>query len=820
MSYTVAQIAVENTAYSFDMLYSYAVPESLVDEIKVGCRVIVSFGFGKSNKRQGIVFSLIQQDDISRLKEVKAVLDKAPLLNNEALAIAQRLHSRAFCTYYDAAKVQLPTGIDLKIKTQYVSVGAMLNESVHLSEKEKEIYDYLEVKREYVDRDSLISTFSLDSKAKILDEMAEKGFLSRNYDTVKRVGDAMTRMVRLTADPDDPDNNFKNLTSKQKSVIDLLSDISGASVKEVCYFTGVTEAVVKNLATKGMVEIFNVETYRKPKVKFESKSTSENIVLTDEQQRAFDNLKEKYENGGGCSLLYGVTGSGKTSVYIKLIDEILPSKRGIIVMVPEISLTPALFSTFSKRYGDKVAIFHSGLSVGERYDEWKRVKNGDAQIAVGTRSAVFAPFDDIGLIIMDEEQEHTYKSEQNPKFHARDVAKFRAAYNKALLVLASATPSIESYSLAKKGRYSLERLNKRYGNAVLPKVTVVDMKKERKAGNKYSISSYLLEELEKNLNEGYQSIVLINRRGYNTFASCDECGKVRVCPSCSVSLSYHSDNGRLMCHYCGYSEIMDKKCPECGKSAVRFSGSGTQRIEDELKELLPNARVVRMDTDSTLSRYAHEDKLNAFSKGEYDILLGTQMVAKGLDFEKVTLVGVLSADQELNGDDYLSSERAFDLLTQVVGRAGRGDAKGRAVIQTLTPESSIINMAQRQDYDAFYDNEIYIRKMMVYPPYCDICSIIFTCDDEMKALAAARGFIYGIKVGVEEKYPDQKLIVLGPLPPRVFKLGGKYRYRIIIKCHNESRFRDMISDLLILFSKNKDNKDVSVSIDINPENLA
>lgn len=819
MSYTVAQIAVENTAYSFDMLYSYTVPNGLIDEIEVGCRVIVPFGFGKNNKRQGIVFSFSEEDDVTRLKEVKAVLDKAPLLNNEAIMIAKRLHDKTFCTYYDAAKVQLPTGIDLKIKTKYVSVGAMKDKSDILSEIEKKIYDYLEEKCEYADRDELISVFRLDSKAKILDEMTEKGYLLRNYDTVKRVGDATARMVRLAMSKEDIENDFKNLTSKQKSVVDLLCDIGGASVKEVCYFTGVTEAVVKNLASKGITEIFTVETYRKPKVKLETKKLDESITLTAEQQTAFDGLKEKYLNGGGCSLLYGVTGSGKTSVYIKLIDEILPSKRGIIVMVPEISLTPALFSTFSRRYGDKVAVFHSGLSVGERYDEWKRVKNGDAQIAVGTRSAVFAPFDDIGLIIMDEEQEHTYKSEQSPRFHARDVAKFRAAYNKALLVLASATPSIESFSLAKKGRYSLETITKRYGNAVLPRVIVVDMKKELKSGNKYSISSFLLEELEKNLNDGYQSILLINRRGYNTFASCDECGKVRVCPSCSVSLSYHSDNGRLMCHYCGYSEIMDKKCPECGKSSVRFSGSGTQKIEDELKELLPNARVVRMDTDSTLSRYAHEDKLNAFSKGEYDILLGTQMVAKGLDFEKVTLVGVLSADQELNGDDYMSSERAFDLLTQVVGRAGRGDTKGRAVIQTLTPESSIINMAQRQDYTAFYENEIYIRKMMVYPPYCDICSIVFTCDNELKALAAARSFIYGIKVGIEEKYNDQKLIVLGPMSPRVFKLGGKYRYRIIIKCHNNDSFRRMISDLLILFSKNKENKDVSVSIDINPESL-
>lgn len=820
MSYTVAHIAVENTAYSFDMLYSYAVPQRLLNDVKVGCRVIIPFGFGKNNNRQGIVFSITEEDDIARLKEIKAVSDKTPLLNNEALLLAEWLHKKTFCTYYDGAKVQLPTGIDLKIKIKYVSVGAKSDEADSLSEKEKAIYDYLEEKQEYAEKDELVSVFELNDKGKILDSMADKGFLIRNYDTVRRIGDATAKMVRLLMSKDEVNVKFMTLTSKQNSVVDLLNDIGAGSVKEVCYFTGVTNAVIKNLVAKGIAEVFDVETYRKPKIKLEAKKIDDEIILTDEQQAAFDNLMKKYNDGGGCSLLYGVTGSGKTSVYIKLIDEILPSGKGIIVMVPEISLTPSLVSSFSQRYGDKIAVFHSGLSVGERYDEWKRVKNGDAQIAVGTRSAVFAPFDELGLIIMDEEQEHTYKSEQSPRYHARDVAKFRAAYNDALLVLASATPSVESFSLAKKGRYSLERLDNRYGNAVLPTVTVVDMRKDYKSGNRYSISSYLLEELEKNLKEGYQSILLINRRGFNTFAICDHCGNIRVCPSCSVSLSYHADNGRLMCHYCGYSEIMTKKCPTCKKHAVRFAGSGTQKIEDELKELLPEARVIRMDTDSTLSRYAHEDILSAFSEGKYDILLGTQMVAKGLDFDKVTLVGVLSADSELNGDDYLSSERAFDLLTQVVGRAGRGNAKGRAIIQTLTPESSIINMAKNQDYDAFYDNEIYIRKMMTYPPYCDICSLMFACENEYKALAAARSFIYGIKVGIEQEYTEQKIIALNPVAPKIFKLNGKYRYRIIIKCRNSDRFRNMISDLLLLFYRNKENRDITITIDMNPESLA
>ncbi|MGN0444885.1 MAG: primosomal protein N' [Acutalibacteraceae bacterium] len=817
MNYLIANVAVDKATYSFDMLYSYLVPDELSEKAKPGCRVIVPFGNSKLN-RQGVIYSLETRDSKARLKKITAVPDEAPLLNNEALSLALWLKERTFCTYFDAAKVQLPTGISLKINTTYVSVsdhGVCIED-----ETEKKIYDFLEERREYVSADEIRERFELDEKDDILNRMFSSGLILRNYDTVRKVSDATIRMVRISMDEETLEKYRVQLTKKQNRIIDVLSDIGCASVKELCYFTGLTEAVIKALAAKNVIEIFSAPTYRKPKNRLKTSSPNREIILTDEQAKAYSNMLEKYRNGGGVSLLYGVTGSGKTSVYMKLIDEILSDGKGIIVMVPEISLTPHLIALFNERYGDRVAVFHSGLSVGERYDEWKRIKNGDAQIAVGTRSAVFAPFDKLGLIIMDEEQEHTYKSEQSPRFHARDVAKFRAAYNKALCVLASATPSLESYTLAKKGRYSLETIKNRYGDAVLPDVIVADMRKERKNGNKYQISSILLEKLEENLKNGKQSILLINRRGYNTFAACDECGKVRVCPSCSVSLTYHSDINRLMCHYCGYSDFMDNKCPECGKKAVRFSGSGTQKIEDELKTLLPGARVVRMDTDSTLSRYAHEEKLSAFAKGDYDIMLGTQMVAKGLDFENVTLVGVLAADQEMNGGDYMSSEKAFDLLTQVVGRAGRGKNRGLAIIQTIDPDSSIIRLAQQQNYEAFYENEIYIRKFMTYPPYCDICAITFSASQENITLASSRCFLYGIKSASEEVYKDLKLIVLGPMPPKIGKIGGKFRYRIIVKCHNTKKFRDMIREILIRFEKTKDFKDVSVSVDFNPESLA
>lgn len=817
MNRLVAKVAVEKTAYSFDMLYSYLVPDELREKVSAGSRVLVPFGNSKYN-RQGVVFSLSEEDETKQhLKSITAVPDEAPLLNFEALSVALWLKEKTFCTYFDAAKVQLPAGINLKITPTYISVSDI--DFSFTDEKEKKIYDFLEERREYIAEDEIKTVFEIEKNDDILDRMFSAGLIIRNYDTVRKVSDASVRMARILFSSEELEKFRPQLTSKQEHVVSVLEEIGSASVREICYFTGVTEAVIKGLEKRGVIEIFNAPVYRKPENRFKAEKVNKDLVLTEEQSKAYKNMLNKYKNGGGVSLLYGVTGSGKTSVYLRLIDDILPDKKGIIVMVPEISLTPHLISLFRERYGDRVAVFHSGLSVGERYDEWKRIKNGDAQIAVGTRSAVFAPFDSLGLIIIDEEQEHTYKSEKSPRFHARDVAKFRAAYNNALCVLSSATPSIESYTLAKKGRYSLEKLTKRYGDAVLPDVIIADMRKERKSGNKYSISSVLLEKLEENLKNSKQSIILINRRGYNTFASCDECGKVRTCPNCSVSLTYHSDNHRLMCHYCGYSEVLTKNCPSCGKDAVRFSGSGTQKIEDEIKELLPEARIVRMDTDSTLSRYAHEDKLSAFSRGEYDIMLGTQMVAKGLDFENVTLVGVLGADMEINGGDYLSSEKGFDLLTQVVGRAGRGKNKGLAVIQTIEPDSSIIRMAQQQNYDAFYENEIYIRRFMVYPPYCDICAVTFSGDNENVTLASARCFLFGIKSASEEVYKELKLIVLGPMPPKIGKLGGKFRYRIIVKCQNNKRFRDMVREIIERFDKTKDFKDISVSIDFNPESL-
>ncbi len=817
MEQFLAMVAVENVAYHFDIFYSYTFSETLKAQILPGMRVLVPFGRGKSAKRQGVVFSVLPCEDVSGYKEIISALDEKPVITAEMLEIASFLKERTFCTCFEGVKAQLPSGLTYKTAVNYFAVKSEKLSS--LTKNEKDLYELMLTFDGFCDKKVLYDSLGFDSSCDAMEKLVNKKLVIKDYDALTRMGNATHKKVILLMNEEEIKENFPKLTPKQKSVIKVLSDIGKAELNEICYFTGVTASVISNLCKKGIAEIIEEEYYRMPQTFDISNQNNAKICLTDKQHKAFTNLVEKYRNGGGVSLLYGITGSGKTSVFLKLIDEVIADEKQVIVMVPEIALTPQMMSIFKGRYGNNVAIFHSGLSAGERRDEYKRVCDKAAQIVVGTRSAVFAPFDNVGLIVMDEEQEHTYKSESTPRYHARDVAKFRVSRSNGLLVLASATPSLSSFSNAKAGRYSLEILDERYGDAVLPDVTVVDMKQERKNGNKYNISSALLEMLEKNLIEKKQSILLINRRGFNTFAACDDCGGVINCPSCSISLTYHSANNRLMCHYCGYSTPFTKTCPDCGKDSVRYAGYGTQRIEKELEELLPDARVIRLDTDSTSTKHSFEKALSAFGNGEYDIMLGTQMVAKGLNFENVTLVGVINADQQLNNDDFRSGERTFDLLTQVVGRSGRGKFKGNAVIQTLAPENNVIRLSERQDFDGFYNLEIIIRRAMIYPPFCDICAVSFISENEAKALNISKSFLSKIKYLTAEKYTNEKLIVLGPMPPRISKINNKYRYRLIIKCKNTKSFRNMISEMLIDFGKDKKYNDVTVSVDINPESL-
>lgn len=803
----IVGVAVEGTVYHFDKIFDYSVSDELSSAVAVGCRVSVPFARGNQS-RQGMIM-YVKSGDTTSLKSILCVLDNEPVLTADMIELAGFMHRHLYCTYFEAVKAMLPAGLSFNIKTLYTAVKDMDTEV--LSDEERRIYEHTLSHKNPVKREVLMETFGY-SDYSVFEKLAAKGYLLKSDDAFRRMGDKSVRMLRLLIDPAEYSGK---LTEKQQSVVDIISDAGEASVKEVCYYTGVTQGVVDAVVKKGIAEYFDLQVFRTPET--EAAKKEEFPVLNSEQKAAFDGLRAKtLEDKGSVALLYGVTGSGKTAVFMQLIKSVTESGRGVILMVPEIALTPQLVKRFKGLFGDDVAIFHSGLSVGERLDEFRRVQKGLAKIAVGTRSAVFAPFKNLGLIIMDEEQEHTYKSENKPRFHARDIAKFRCNSQNCLLLLSSATPDVESYYFANSGRYSLYKLSSRFGNAQLPDVLTVDMNEELRAGNNTGISSQLLNAIEDNLNNNQQSILLLNRRGYNTFAVCRNCKEVVSCPNCSISLTYHNANNRLMCHYCGYSQEITSECPSCCESSLQYQGTGTQKAQEILQELFPDARILRMDADSVMQKNAHEKLLSAFSRGEYDILIGTQMVAKGLDFPRVTLVGVLSADQVLYSEDYRSFERGFSMLTQVVGRSGRGEQKGRAIIQTFTPENHIIELAANQDYDAFYNDEIEMRKAMTYPPFSDILTVGFLGENKANTITCANEFLRRIMELCESDYKDLPIRTLGPAASLVSKINNKYRYRIIIKSRNCAMLRSMISDLLKEFGKDKKYRDVTVYADLKP----
>ena len=817
---TYAKVAVENTAYHFDKLFDYLIPVEYDGLAAPGCRVMVPFGRG-NRKRQGVIFELSRTADHGTVKPVSAVLDETPVLSEEMLLMARWFRDNYYCTYYEAAKVMLPTGINVRVVTSYRASEDLdsltLRERSDITPQQRKILDMFMANRGLVlEKKHIAEVMNLPANSTIPDKLVEKGLLERTDDAVRNIKDAAIKMASLS--PDWEKHTGGRLTPKQREIVDLLSDVQTASVKEICYFTGISQAVVDLLAKKGVVSYYEEEIYRNPYSGAGSGSGGQ-VTLSPQQQLAFENLYRLYnEDRFHVSLLFGVTGSGKTSVFLRLIDEVLNDGRGIIVMVPEIALTSQTLGKFHERYGSKVAVFHSGLSLAQRMDEWKRVRDGDAQIALGTRSAIFAPFRELGLVIIDEEQEYTYKSERSPRFHARDAARFRCGYNRALLVLASATPSIETYSTAtESGRYNYQVLTQRYGNAILPDVEKIDI--SRMDVSDGIISPRLYQALRHNLESGRQSILLNNRRGFNTFVSCRACNEVITCPNCSVSMTYHSDNRRLMCHYCGYSVPVPHACPSCGQPYLRFAGHGTQKAEEELAKLFPEARILRMDADSMTRRSSYDKKLGDFAAGLYDIMIGTQMVAKGLDFGKVTLVGVLMADQALYSDDFRSYERAFSLLTQVVGRSGRGESRGRAIIQTVTPDNPVIDMAAGQDYKEFYQNEIILRKAMLYPPFADICMVGFVGTRDYETSRAADEFMRSLKYHTQREYSDIPIRALGPSPASVKKVSGRYRYKIILKCRNNARFRELMHLLLCEAGSDPQNKEVAVYADLNPDSV-
>lgn len=809
----IAKVAVENTTYSFDIAYDYLVPTRLEAEAKPGCRVLVMFGKAKQ-KRQGLIMSVENTDnsDLKNIKAIDKILDRSPILSSELLDLVLWMKKRYFCTLFDAVKLMYPVGLNYDSIALYRIAETQKDHDIqNLSYKQINILELLKNSKKAVKQSELLKLSDLGD----IESLESIGLIKKDYSNIRKASDKSIKMAKLAQ----PDKEKPKLTSKQNLVYELLLKMGEVSLKEICYHTGVGVNVVDRLQSKGLVKYFDKQEYRIPY----NKNNIDNIkkfILSEEQNKVFQELYNKYQSPKPCvHLLYGVTGSGKTSVYLNLIDKVINDGKNVILMVPEIALTAQVINLFKAHYGSKVAVFHSALSMGERMDEWTRVKNGLAKIAVGTRSAIFAPVNNLGLIIMDEEQESSYKSSASPRFHARDVAKYRCLNHNAMLLLSSATPSVESFYMAKTGKYGISILKNRYGAAELPSVDIVDMNAELLNGNATVFSELLLSKIQENIKNKCQSILLLNRRGYHTFASCRICSHVITCPNCSISLTYHHANNHLMCHYCGYSMEFTSECPNCKENRVKYSGFGTQKVEQDLKTYLSEARILRMDADTTMAKYSHEDKLKKFEDGEYDILVGTQMVAKGLNFPNVTLVGVILADLSLYSDDFRSYERTFDLLTQVVGRGGRGIKKGEAIIQTFTPENYVINLAATQNYDEFYNSEIALRKVMLYPPFVDICIVGFVGIFEDITRDAASCFSKMLSHIAKLEYSEQPIRVIGPSAALVSKISNKYRFRLIIKCKNNKRFRDMISKILLEFAKEKKFKKISIFVDINPDSI-
>ena len=804
----IAKIAVDGAAYHFDKAYDYAVPAAYAALARQGCRVLVPFGAG-NKRRQGVILSVQEAPAPEKaLKAVALVLDEQVSLTDELMALVEYLKENTFCTYYDAVKTLLPAGLGYQLGSVYrVNPQPPAGEP---GDDAARVLRFVDARGAPVYRERLCEACGLTPESPVLTELVNGGWLLCEEVAKRKIGDETVTMARLA--PDGLPEGVK-LTQKQRAVTELLTEVGSASVKEIGYFTGTTQAIVKALEKKGVVELFENQVLRTPQTQAQAAQPALQ-TLTDEQTAAYRALHAALaEDKPFVSLLYGVTGSGKTSVFLRLIEDVVRAGRGVVVLVPEISLTPQTIGLFTARFGERVALLHSGLSMGERLDEWRRIRCGGADIAVGTRSAVFAPFEDIGLIIMDEEQEATYKSEQSPRYHARDVALWRAARHKAHVLLCSATPSIESYHHAKTGRYRLLTLQNRYGDAVLPGVEVVDMDAERRAGNAYAVSRVLGEEIAENLRRGEQTILLLNRRGYRTVVKCETCSTPVTCPNCSIGLTYHQANGRLMCHYCGYSRALAQKCEVCGSQLVKYAGEGTQRLEEELHTLFPSARVLRMDADTTMAKYSYERAFASFAAGGYDIMVGTQMVAKGLNFPNVTLVGVLAADGTLYGDNFKSAERTFSLLTQVVGRSGRGTLAGRAYIQTFFPENELFALAARQDYEKFYENELATRQLMLYPPFCRLFAVGFAAPEERAAGGAAKAFLEVLTALAQREYAQVPLRILGPTPGAVPRVSGKYRYKLMIKCKNTPEFRELLGKALITFGRDSAAKGVNVHAD-------
>ncbi len=812
--------------YHADLEYTYYVPVGMRAEIERGTAVVVPFGISDRRKSAIVVCADASLSSNAGIKSVCSVLSGYFKLDEDMLSLCAFMKAQTLCTFGEAVRCIIPSAAIAKTKESFVVKEDAKDTS--------DIFAYI-LSHPHVDIKKLDSLF--ENSRSELRRLIGKGLVQKITSVEDEDKNKYETRVFLCVDKEEAlqiaegQGKIKLRGKKQAELLRVLCEYGELTDKDAYEMAKATKSTLDTLCEKGLLSTRKIEVFRSPYKSI--KGEKREIILSEEQESALATLKGLfYDASPRAALLYGVTGSGKTSVIQKMIDEAIASHKGVIVLVPEISLTPQTVGIFCGYYGERVAVIHSNLSCGERFDTYKRIADGEADIVIGTRSAIFAPVKNLGMIVIDEEQEHTYKSDTSPKYLAHDIARFRCSRTGALMLLASATPSLNSYYKAMGGTYTLVKMTKRYGEAVLPDVIISDMRKERLRGNMSAFGIKLTEYLSRTVDDQKQSILFLNRRGYHSSISCSECGTALECPNCSVALTYHSyrkigdvdaenahsiieKSGVLKCHYCGYRARVPSKCKECGGEHFNYIGFGTQKTKEDLDELFPGVRTLRLDADTTTTKTSYEEILGAFRKKEADVMIGTQMVTKGHDFPSVTLVGVIMADTMLYTSDYRAAEKAFSMLTQVIGRAGRAKDRGVAVIQTNSPNDQTILLAAKQDYEGFYENEIKIRRAYEFPPFCDLAVLTLTSAREDLLDKFSDGLLSRLKEEIEALSVPAK--AYGPFEAPIYKSGGKYRKRIIVKCKLTNKLREVFSKIYTEALRTYDK--CFLSIDFNPSSI-
>ncbi|MBC2119791.1 primosomal protein N' [Listeria marthii] len=790
----IAKVIVDVPAMQVDRPFDYFIPEDLEELIRPGMRVSVPFG---NRKIQGFVIALGETEENPKLKGIDGVMDLAPVLNEELMELGDWLAEDTLSFRVSAYQAMLPAALRAKYEKYFLRLDEENEELEQLFEG----YETLDWK-----------VAEARGLLKQIGKWVREGSVEVVYQVKNKITNKKVRVVSCLKAPHQLAEIIEDMPKNAKAQSRVLAffqafegtEITAVDLKKQAETTDTT---IKKLADLGLLTIQEKIISRDPYENHQFEK-SESLELLPDQQTACEKINAAKEQE--TFLIHGVTGSGKTEIYLQTIEAKLKEGKEAIVLVPEISLTPQMVERFKSRFGSEVAVLHSALSSGEKYDEWRKIERKEARVVVGARSAVFAPFENLGIIIIDEEHEASYKQEDNPRYHARDVAIWRATKYQCPVVLGSATPSLESFARAKKGVYTLIELPSRVNDRAMPEVNVVDMREELRKENRTEFSTELLEKIKDRIAKKEQTVLMLNRRGYSSFVMCRDCGYVVECPNCDISLTYHQSSNQMKCHYCGHEERVPQQCPSCEGEHIRYFGTGTQKVEESLTKLIPEARVIRMDIDTTRTKGAHEKLLNSFRNHEADILLGTQMIAKGLDFPDITLVGVLNADTMLHLPDFRASERTFQLLTQVSGRAGRHERTGEVVVQSYNPEHYSIEFAKKHDFIGFYNHEMQLRKMGSYPPFYYLTMINVSDENEMKAIRTIQEmaqFLRG-KLG-----PDA--VILGPVPSTITRIKNKYRYQCIIKYKIEPNLKKELKTLITHYQKDQQ-KGLTITIDVQP----